>query len=356
MEALPQTLLFGILRSGLYALTALGLAVSLGVIGVVNFAHGEFVMLGAYVGFWSYLTLSGPRGLGPAVSPLVIVLGIPLSGAVLYLVAAVLYRLTLRPVLRQPELNQMLLTFGLSILAVNATSIALSPQALDANLAWRFDILDLGVVGVTYARLATFAVSMLLVVASYLLLVRSRLGKQMRAVAQNRLGAQVVGIPVDRVYEIAFGMSAALAAAAGVMLVYQTQVSPFLGLSTILKAFSIVVLAGLGNLAGVVWASLLLGVAEQLVSQYVPNGAALRDGLFFVLGVAALSASAVALALGVVTLRLRGIYFAIATLAFAEVLRTVALQLPDLTGGTVGISLPPLFGGDRVASYYVALA
>lgn len=74
------------------------------------------------------------------------------------------------------------------------------------------------------------------------------------------------------------------------------------------------------------------------------------------LGVAALAAGAVALALGVVTLRLRGIYFAIATLAFAEVLRTVALQLPDLTGGTVGISLPPLFGGDRVASYYVALA
>jgi branched-chain amino acid transport system permease protein len=105
----------------------------------------------------------------------------------------------------------------------------------------------------------------------------------MRAVAQNRLGAQIVGIPIDRVYEFAFGLSAALAAAAGVMLVFQTQVSPYLGLGTILKSFSIVVLAGLGNLAGVIWASLLLGLAEQLVSQYVPNGAALRDGLFFVL-------------------------------------------------------------------------
>ena len=283
MEALPQTLLFGILRSGLYALTSLGLAISLGVIGVVNFAHGEFVMLGAYIGFWLYVLLSGPLGLGPAVSPLVIVIGIPLSAVALYLVASGIFRLALRPVLRQPELNQMLLTFGLSILLVNGTSITLSPQAKDANLDWRFDVFDLGFASVTYARLAVFAVCIVLVLASYVLLQRSRLGKQMRAVAQNRLGAQIVGIHVDRVYEIAFGMSAALAAAAGLMLVFQTQVSPYVGLGTLLKAFSIVVLAGLGNLTGVLWASLILGLAEQIVSQYVPGGSALRDGLFFVI-------------------------------------------------------------------------
>jgi len=283
VEALPQALLFGVLRSGLYALTALGLAISLGVIGVVNFAHGEFVMLGGYIGFWIYLIFSGPLGLGPAVSPLVIIVGIPVSGLALYLVATGVYRVALRPVLRQPELNQMLLTFGLSILLVNATSIALSPQAKDANLDWRFDVLDIGFASVTYARMAVFAVCIALVLTTYFLLMRSRLGKQMRAVAQNRLGAQLVGIHVDRVYEIAFGLSAALAAAAGVMLVFQTQVSPFLGLGTLLKAFSIVVLAGLGNLTGVLWASLLLGLAEQLVSQYVPGGSALRDGLFFVI-------------------------------------------------------------------------
>jgi len=166
VEALPQTLLFGVLRSGLYALTALGLAISLGVIGVVNFAHGEFVMLGAYIGFWLYLLLSGPLGLGPAVSPLVIIVGIPLSAVALYLVATGIYRLTLRPVLRQPELNQMLLTFGLSILFVNGTSIALSPQARDANLDWRFDVFDLGFASVTYARLAVFVVCIALVLAS----------------------------------------------------------------------------------------------------------------------------------------------------------------------------------------------
>jgi branched-chain amino acid transport system permease protein len=283
VEALPQTLLFGILRSGLYALTALGLAISLGVIGVVNFAHGEFVMLGAYIGFWAYLLLSGPLGLGPAVSPLVIAIGIPGSAIALYLIAAGIFRVALKPVLRQPELNQMLLTFGISIVIVNAMSITFTAQAQDANLAWRFDLIDLGFVNVTYSRVAGFAVCAALVAGTYVLLQRSRLGKQMRAVAQNRLGAQVVGIPVDRIYEIAFGLSAALAAAAGVMLLFQTQVSPFVGLGTLLKSFSIVVLAGLGNLSGVIWASLLLGVAEQVISQYVPNGAALRDGLFFVL-------------------------------------------------------------------------
>jgi len=283
VEALPQTLLFGILRSGLYALTALGLAISLGVIGVVNFAHGEFVMIGAYIGFWAYLLMSGPLGLGPAVSPLVIVVGLPVSAVALYLIATGIFRVALKPVLRQPEINQMLLTFGLSIVAVNAMSIGFTAQAKDANLAWRFDLIDLGFVNVTYSRVAGFAVSALLVGATYVLLRRTRLGKQMRAVAQNRLGAQVIGIPVDRIYEIAFGLSAALGAAAGVMLLFQTQVSPFLGLTTLLKSFSIVVLAGLGNLTGVIWASLLLGIAEQVISQYVPNGAALRDGLFFVL-------------------------------------------------------------------------
>lgn len=283
MEALPQTLLFGILRSGLYALTALGLAISLGVIGVVNFAHGEFVMIGAFIGFWAYLLMSGPLGLGPAVSPLVILVGLPVSAVALYLIAAGIFRVALKPVLRQPELNQMLLTFGLSIVLVNAMSIVFTAQAKDANLAWRFDLIDLGFVNVTYSRVAGFAVSALLVAGTYVLLERTRLGKQMRAVAQNRLGAQVIGIPVDRIYEIAFGLSAALGAAAGVMLIFQTQVSPFVGLGTLLKSFSIVVLAGLGNLTGVIWASLLLGIAEQVISQYVPNGAALRDGLFFVL-------------------------------------------------------------------------
>jgi branched-chain amino acid transport system permease protein len=283
VEALPQVLLFGLLRSGFYALTALGLAISLGVIGIVNFAHGEFVMLGAYIGFWTYLALAGPLGLGPEVSPLVIVLGIPLSALVLYVIGTAVFRFTLRPLLPRPELDQMLLTFGLSIFLVNATSIAFSPQAQDAQMGWRFELLEVGIAKVTYARVASFGVSMALVAATYLVLMRTRIGKQMRAVAQNRLGAHIVGIPVDRIYGIAFGLSAALAAAGGVMLVFTTQVSPFLGLSTILKAFSIVVLAGLGNLSGVIWASLLLGVSEQAVSQYIPDGAALRDGLFFVL-------------------------------------------------------------------------
>ena len=283
MDALPQVLLFGILRSGLYALSALGLAISLGVVGIVNFAHGEFVMLGAYLGFWLYLTLSTWLGIGPAVSPLVILLGVPLSAAALFLVGRGVFRFTMKPVLRQPDLNQMLLTFGLGILIQNLAVIILSPRALDANLPWRFELISLGFANVTYARLAGFVVSIAVVAATYLVIGRSRFGKRMRAVAQNRLGAQIVGIDVDRIYEVAFGLSLALAGIAGVMFIFQTQVSPFLGLGTILKSFSIVVLAGLGNLAGVVWAAVLLGVAEQVVSQYVPNGGALRDGLFFVI-------------------------------------------------------------------------
>lgn len=282
METLLQVLVFGVLRSGLYALTSLGLALSLGVIGVVNFAHGEFVMLGSFVAFALFLLFAEGLGLGTAASLPVMLGGLAAAGALLFALGAGLFRFTIRPVLRAPELNQMLLTFGVSILMTNATLILLGGESRNVNVGWRFDLVSLGPFNVTVARVAVFVVSLLLVLAVYLLLQRTRVGKAMRAVAQNRLGASLVGIRVDRVYLLAFGLSTALAGMAGAMLAFQSAVHPFVGLSFILKAFSIVVLAGLGNLGGVLWASALLGVSEQIVGQYLPNGDTLKEGLFFV--------------------------------------------------------------------------
>ena len=128
-----------------------------------------------------------------------------------------------------------------------------------------------------------FGLAALLLAALYGVLYRTTLGRQMRAVAQNRRGAQLIGINVDRVYLIAFGVSCGLAAVAGVLVSVLLFASPTVGLVFALKAFAIIVMAGLGNLTGVLWASVLLGVSEALVQTYVPGGGGWSDAVFFLM-------------------------------------------------------------------------
>jgi branched-chain amino acid transport system permease protein len=111
----------------------------------------------------------------------------------------------------------------------------------------------------------------------------SRIGKAMRAVAQNRVGASLIGIEVDRIYLLTFGLSTALAGMAGLMIALQLSTSPFIGLLYTLKAFAIIVMAGLGNITGVIYASLVLGLSEAFVEFYVPQGGGWAEGVFFVL-------------------------------------------------------------------------
>ncbi len=274
MDQFAQMLMFGLLKSGLYALTSAGLALSLGVVGIVNFAHGEFVMLGAYIGYWLFVS---QLKLDPF-------LALPVGALLLFALGAATYQGAIRPVLQAPELNQMLLTFGISILLQTLALILWSGELRTINAPEKLQLVELGPFGSpSVARLGVFGVAALVVGALFLLLERTRTGKAMRAVAQSRLAASLVGIEVNRTYLLAVGFSAAMAGMAGVMLNLVLYTTPLVGLVFILKAFSIVVLAGLGNLYGVVWASLLLGVAEQAVQTYVPNGAALADGLFFII-------------------------------------------------------------------------
>jgi branched-chain amino acid transport system permease protein len=270
MELLLQTLLNGVLSAGVYALVASGLALAVGVVGIVNFAHGEFLMIGAFV---SYL-LFAARGVDPLVS-----LGV---GAVaVFLVGAISYYGLIRPVLSAPELNQMLLTFGLSVLLQNLALLIFGADTRVVSPPYQGSTLSLGGLSFGVIPFAAFVLSVLILLGLYWFLGRTRPGFAVRAVAQNRLAPGLLGIETQRVYLLAFGLSAALAGVAGVMLSVMLYASPTVGFAYTLKAFAIVVMAGLGNLRGVLGAALILALAEALVSTYVPGGGGWVEAVFF---------------------------------------------------------------------------
>lgn len=264
--------IFGVLRSGLYSLTSVGLALSVGVIGIVNFAHGEFLMLGAYLGYWLFVSY----GIDP-------LLALPIVAAAVFALGGVVYRASIQRVLHAPELNQMLLTFGISIFLQNLAIILWTGDPRTAAISYKATAIAFGPFTVGLPQLIVFGLAMALTLGLYAVLGGSRIGKAMRAVAQNRLGASLLGIEVDRIYLLAFGLSTALAGTAGLMITLQLSASPFIGLLYTLKAFSIIVIAGLGNINGVIYASLVLGLSEAFVEFYVPQGGGWAEGVFFVL-------------------------------------------------------------------------
>lgn len=266
-----QGIVSGILSAGVYALVAVGLALAIGVIGIVNFAHGEFFMLGAFLTYQLAVSL----GLDPVVSLLLV-------APALFVIGAAIYAGSIRFVLKAPELNQMLLTFGLAIVLQNvALMIWGSSPVFISEVPYR--ALGFRVFGISIGAvpLASFVVSLVLVGGLYWLLARTSAGRAMRAVAQNRTGTTLVGLEVHRIYLVAFALSAALAGIGGVMIAVIQAPTPDVGFTFTLKAFAIVVLAGLGNIRGIVWASLVVALAESMVATLVPDGSSIANAVFF---------------------------------------------------------------------------
>ncbi len=278
LTLLPQALISGVLASGLYALVAVGLALAIGVIGIVNFAHGEFFMIGAFFAYQLFVSF----GFDPLLSILFV-------APALFVIGAILYTSTIRFVLKAPELNQMLLTFGIGIILQNLALMIWGgdPRSIGA-VAYRAVGIQFGNVSVGLVPLGSFVISVLLVGGLYLMLARTPIGRGMRAVAQNRVGAGLVGLEVNRVYLIAFGLSALLAGIGGVMIAVIQSPTPTVGLAFTLKAFAIVVLAGLGNIRGIVVAAIVVALAESLVATLIPNGDSLRNAVFFAIILATL--------------------------------------------------------------------
>ena len=244
-----QLLINGVMLAGLYGLLALGLNLVFGVMRVINFAHGELVMLGAFVTFWGYTAF----GLHP-------LLALPLSALALFALGWVLQRLLLERVLGGPPMAGLLVTFGLSLVVINVGLLVFGADIRSIPVVT--GSLPLGGFVVPRARGLAFLVAVALTALTVAFLKWSALGRAIRATAQHPEVAITCGVDVRRTRLVTFGLGAALGSAAGSLLMVILPMDPQSGSFLILKAFAVIIIGGLGSVAGGLLGALVLGVAE----------------------------------------------------------------------------------------------
>jgi branched-chain amino acid transport system permease protein len=274
MQDIPQFLVDGFLLGGLYMLASVGLALGFGVVRFVNFAQGEMFMLGAYGAFWA----SHLWGLDPLVSLLPLML---LGGAAGF----GLFRVLSRSLVSAPPINQILVTFGLGLILQNVALIAWSgdqrstnpPYALTSLQAWH------GMLFVPVGRLIACVAALVLVAILFVWLKYSELGRASRALSENRIAATLMGIPVERMYALTFGVSIALGVATGVLISSVFPVTPFMGFDLLIKGFAVIVLGGMGSILGAVAGAFILAYAETFLAYFVPDGTGWGEGVAFAL-------------------------------------------------------------------------
>lgn len=253
-----QAVINGLLIGGIYALVSIGVTLIFGVVKIVNFAQGEFVMIGMYISFF----LSTQLGIDPIVS---LVVTMP----VLFVVGVLVQHFLIRRVLGPNDMPQIFLTFALSLLLLNLSLMLFTANYRTVHTWYSDEAFHFAGLYVPYAKLIAFVVAMALSGCLWVFLRTTDLGKAMRAASQNRDVASLMGINPDRVFAVAFGLALALAGAAGSLLMPFQSAYPFVGQIFVLMAFIAVVLGTLGNVIGALVASLLMGIAESLGIQFV---------------------------------------------------------------------------------------
>ncbi len=252
---LLQVVISGLLLGGVYALFAAGMNMIFGVLRVINLAHGELMMLGAYTTFWLYAI----AGINPLLS-------IPVSALLVFSIGAVIERTMIERVVGQPLLSSLLLTFGLSTLFMG---IALSLWTANfRSVPYLTGSVTLFGLNLSQTRLVASAIALAITALTYGFLRFTTFGKAIRATAQNAEVAQVCGINVGRVRLVTFALGSAMAAIAGSLIAMIFTISPEMGRMFLGRAFAIVVLGGLGSFVGAFIGALVLGVVETLAAYF----------------------------------------------------------------------------------------
>ena len=267
----PHVLVEGLQRACLYAVIALPMALILGIVGIINLAHGDFMMLGAYFAYF----LNVYTGIDPLVAVF------PALGA-FFLIGMLSYRAIIKYVLGAPELNQLLLTFGLAMVMEQLANLLWTSRPMKLPLRYVSSSATIG--SFTFGTFEFVYVGAAIVVLSGLLLFlkRTGTGQAALAVGQNPKGAKLVGIHVDRTYLLIFSLSIALVGAIGVVFMTRHSIFPLVGAPFTMKSFCLIAMAGIGNLTGILWCSLILGLAENFVLS-LRGYAGWADILFFAL-------------------------------------------------------------------------
>jgi branched-chain amino acid transport system permease protein len=258
VDLFAQIIVNGVLLGGLYAVMALGLALVWGVLNIVNLAHGAFIMLGAYCSWYLYTDAH--------IDPF---LGLPITALLMFTLGYVLQRGLLNLVVRAPMFNTLLITFGLEVVLTYLAQLAFSADFRTINPPYAGDSWQLGPVTLPVARTAAFGVAVVLTLAMWLFLLHTRLGRAIRATAQNLVAARLYGVEPRHLYAITFAIGIGLAGAAGGLYGTVSQVNPYIGVSLTAKSFAISIIGGLDNPLGVLVGGLFLGIVESLTTLYI---------------------------------------------------------------------------------------
>jgi|APFre7841882630_1041343.scaffolds.fasta_scaffold03692_4 branched-chain amino acid transport system permease protein len=250
---LVQAIISGLLMGGIYALVAVSLNLIFGVMKIINFAHGAFMMLGMYVTYWVSVFLD----IHPYLSLL-------LSMSVLFVVGFLIQYGLINRIIEAPEHNQLLLTLGVALFLENLALFLWTPNYRMIKVTTFAGAVHVGKVMFSTPRMIAFGAALTMTLLLYLFLTKTDSGKAIRAISQDREGAHVIGINLKMIYSLAFGIGSACVAAAGTMITPFFYITPTVGLVFVITAFVIVVLGGLGSFWGAFFGALIVGVAESL--------------------------------------------------------------------------------------------
>ncbi|MEH2471148.1 branched-chain amino acid transport system permease protein [Nitrobacteraceae bacterium AZCC 2161] len=254
-----QALVDGVLVGGVYGVIAVGLSVVFGVLGIVNFAQAEFMMLGMYVAWfaWRYL------GLDPLIGAL-------LSFVVVFAIGALVQRFLIERVLKGPNVAQIFLTVGILIVLENSALLLFTSDNRSVKTVYQTEALTFGGLFISVPYLAAFIAAVIVSVALWLVLTRTWIGRAIRATAQNPMAASIFGVDTKLVYAIAFGLGTGLTAFGGGIVLSYSSVSPTSGGQYIVLMFTVVVLGGLGSVMGALAGGLIVGMIQSLSTLVMP--------------------------------------------------------------------------------------
>jgi branched-chain amino acid transport system permease protein len=257
--AILQALLDGILIGGVYAVISIGLTLVYGVMGIVNFAHAEFLMIGMFAAYFAWAIL----GIDP-------ILAAPLAFAVAFAIGWLVQRFLIERVLSAPSVAQIFLTVGLLIVLENGALLLFGSQFRSVNTPYQTMSLSLGPLFISVPYLAAFVLSLLCGLALWQFMRLSWFGRAMRATAQNRTAALLMGIDANRMYRLAFALGVGLTAFGGAIILPYMTASPTVGGQFVILMFTVVVLGGLGSVLGAVVGGVAVGTIQSLSSLAFP--------------------------------------------------------------------------------------
>jgi branched-chain amino acid transport system permease protein len=263
-----QLLLNGLIIGGIYSLMSIGLSLIFGVIRIINFAHGEFLMVSMYLTFFAY-TLWG-------ISPYIaIFLIIP----ILFFMGAFIQRFAIQPILGSSAVMQIFITVGLSMFLINIAQVLWGTTVRSITLG--LPVIRLGELSLGSTRLISFFLALSVTLLVMVVLKKTHIGRAIRSIAQDRKAAMLMGVNLHRTYIIAFGIGSACVGVAGVSMAPIFYIFPTVGTFFSLLSFVVVVLGGLGNVVGAFYGGLIIGLIDSFAGFYLPSG--YKEAIYFII-------------------------------------------------------------------------